>query len=225
MRKFAVVAVLGALAAMASGEILLDQIGANTSATDNQNVYASQEFEAAYATYNIAVIDDFVVPAGGRQLTNVEAVIGWWNASVFNPAAITGWRVEVYSSAASAGGNLIGNSFHYVATPAGATYVNWGTSSLGQQNYKVSIPVNASLPAGTYYVGVMPMNPFATNGQTGIAGSTLGGGANAYQACPTGAFGSGTLWNIAVNGAYRVEAIPEPASLILLALAGLIRRR
>lgn len=230
MRKFLVVAAVASIAAVGMAEVLLDQIGPNTNATNGQGVYASQEFEAAYTQYNIAVIDDFAVPAGGRSLDRVEFVLGWWNTAAFNIGAVAGYKVQIYSSTAAAGGNLTGNVFSGTVAAGGTSYVPWGTSSLGYPNYKVTIPISTPLlNPGTYWIGVMPQNTFGTNGQTGVSGSTLGGGNNAYQANPTNAFGQGTLFliNPGTNGAYLVSAIPEPASLALVALGTLvlIRRR
>jgi len=222
MRKFCVVAIMLSLSAYGLADtVVMDQIGPNNSYTNGQYEYASQEFEAAYVAYNINVIDDITVTAA-TPISQVEAVIGFWNGGTIG--ALTGWRVEFYTSLAAAGGNLIGNAGHYQVS-GNLNPPAFGTDGGGNTTYKVTIPVSGiTLAPGTYYVGVMGQMPFSGGGQVGVMASTYGGGSNAYQANPGNGFGSGTYFSVGINAAYRVWT-PEPASLILLALAALIRRR
>lgn len=223
MRKFFVVAMMLSLSAYGLADtVVFDQIGANNSFTNGLFEYASQDFESSFDAYDINTIDNFTVTAP-TPITQVEAVIGFWNGgSVATP---TGWRVEFYNTAAAAGANLTGNAAHFQIA-GNLSPAAFGTDGLGGTTYKVTIPVTGvTLPAGSYYVGVMGVMPFTGGGQVGIMNSTLGDGGNAYQANPGGGFGSGTYFQPGgVNAAYRVWT-PEPTSLVLLALAGLIRRR
>lgn len=229
MRKLALVLMLSAIS-VASADVLLDNIG--TPANYGGNVYASQEFEAAFAGYNIATIDNFTIPAGpGYKLNTVEAIIGFWNG----PASFTNvqnYRVEIYSSVAAAATNLTGDKGHYVA----ATYTNivrpWGAGTFGEG--KITLDVNAGnivLAPGTYYIGVVPRMDFTGIGQSGVGGTNLGD-LNAWQTNPGGAFGfPGNKQQISpgTSAGYLITGtlVPEPASLALVALGALVlvRRR
>lgn len=231
MRKLLTVAVMLSLAGLATADIIFDQIGPNPNAVTGKNVFASQDFEASFNQYDIGVLDNFTVQAPGYKLTDVEAVIGFWNGTA-NFANITGYRFEVYNSTAAAAANLTGN----VATATVATYSNlvqpWGAAPNRQGKVLLNlVPANITLPAGNYYMAVIPQMTFSGIGQCGISGSTMGD-LNASQANPGGGFAFPGNWqpiSPADNAAYRLSgvAIPEPTSLALLALGSLvlIRRR
>jgi len=228
MRKLALVAMLGAVASMASAAVIFDQIGGDPSYTvgAGKNVFASQEFEAAYSAYSIGVVDNFTVSGGIGSITRADAVLGFWNGTA-TYANITGYRVEFYSSTAMAAANLVGDQGHIVVAPGSVTVTNpWGAGANGQ--VLVSIPVSGiTLGNGTHYMAVIPQMAFSGIGQCGVSGSTLGD-LNLGQANPGGGFGFAgnySVYSPADNAAYRLQAVPEPAALALLALAGLIRRR
>lgn len=212
---------------------LLDQIGPDPSFTAlpaTGNLFASQDFQAAFDAFDIITVDDFTV-AQDVFLTDVEAVLGFFNTATGSFNNVLAYRVEVYSGPAAAAADLVGDVGTAVvpAVAAGVTQP-WGV--IGTQNRGlVSLDIEAFsifLTPGTYLLGVLPIMDFTTaNGQVGVSESTIGA-LNAAQANP----GTGFPFQYqaiapANNAAYRISATPEPASLGLLALGalGLLRRR
>ncbi len=220
---YALAAALALAACGTADDYMFDHIGYNNSYTNGFNDYASQQFESAYVAYNINAIDNFTLTSQ-MSFAGIEAVFGFWNGGTLG--AIQGYRVEFYTSPQAAGANLVGNAGHYQVS-GNLNPVAWGTDGLGGTTYLVNIPLwesGITLAPGTYYVGVMAIMNFNGGGQFGITGSSLGDGNNAYQANPGNGFGSGTFFQPGFSAAYRLW-IPEPASLALLSLATLIRRR
>jgi hypothetical protein len=229
MRKLLLVLVVLSLASVASADILFDQIGPDPSAVEGKNVFASQEFEAAYAAYSIGVVDNFTVRQPYLVVTSVDAVLGFWNHTPLgNFANIQYYRFEVYSSRAAAGTNLVGDVAHAQV----ATYSNlvqpWGTGTNNQGKVTLDFTsAHITIGPGTYYMAIIPRMDLASYGQVGVSGSSIGD-LNAMQANPGGGFGMGSYWTISPpdNAAYRLNGIPpEPASLLLLGLPGLLIRR
>ncbi len=223
MRKLVIVAMMLSLSAYGLADtIVMDQIGANNSYTNGLFEYASQQFESAYQAYNINAIDNFTV-GSTWPLTYLSAVFGFWNGGSL--AALQGYRVEVYTSPQAAGTNLTGNAGHYQVSGNLSPAV-WGSDGNGGTTYKVNIPISGiTLAPGTYYLGVMGIMNFSGGGQFGIMNTTLGDGANAYQANPGNGFGSGTFFQPGFSAAYAIWT-PEPTALALLfSLAALIRQR
>lgn len=221
--RIASVLALALVAGANADVVVFDQIGAGTAATDGKPGYASQDFEASFDAFDIVAIDDFTTTGG--TVSRVEGVMGFFNSVTNNYANVTNWRVEFYTSTAAAGANLVGNAGHQVVAPAGVTITTGYTSSLGNSAL-VSIPVNIALPAGTYWVGIIPVMNFGTGGdpgQIGVSGSTLGDVA-AAQANPGAGFGF-TTQATQDNFAYRVSMVPAPGSLALLGLGGLAAAR
>jgi len=223
------VAMMLSLAAVASADVIFDQIGPNANAVNGKNVFASQEFEAAYSAYDIAVVDNFTVTGGPYFLTSAEAVVGFWNHT---PLATwnncTAFRVEIYSSVAAATANLVGDVAHFDVAAGVTAVAPWGTGVNNQAKVNIPLSGGPALAPGTYYMAVMPKLVFGTWGQSGISGSSLGD-LNAGQSNPGTGFPF--QWqpiSPAENAAYRLNGvIPEPTSLALLALGSLvlIRRR
>ena len=171
-----------------------DQIGASDGSSLDGNITASQIFEAANTAYDVATIDDFTFDAQ-TTVTSIETVISGWNGYV-GLDGVTNFTINVYSSPEAAGADLVGDV--YSIDIVEATLLEWsGDGDL------VSFEINLVLPAGTYYFAVVPWNEFGTNGQTGIAGSTLGDGLF-YQANPNGGFGFGAWQESAGNAGYRL---------------------
>ena len=209
-------------------DLFLDQIGAaDGSDVAGQNTYASQYFESAYAVYHVAAMDDFVMPYDG-YVTSVEAVISGWGVYA-GLNGIVDYSILFFDTPqnAGAGPTLLQAS---VAAVLDVQYDGVQLSFTGTANQDLlQFNTNVELSAGTYWVALMPENPFGTNGQTGIMGSVLGD-LNAYQANPAGGFGFPNGYQMIdppMNLAYRLYGteIPAPGALALLGLAGLARRR
>ena len=146
---------------LASGQsFVIDQIGRDDGSTlIGPGSPANQYFEPAYSQYDIAALDDFTI-GGGLTITSVEAVIGGFNGYV-DTDSITGYQVNIYSSPAAAGMNLVGDVFSQDFDTPTSSFVypvmfGSGTSTNSQ------FDVNMELAAGTYWVSVIPTNVFGT---------------------------------------------------------------
>ncbi len=205
--------------------VLMDQMG-----TTNQT-YASQQFEAAYEAYDINAIDDFTT-TGAMTVTKVTATMdGWNNFSEASWQHLGGFRVEIYTSVNAGAANLVGDAGSQTVALADATIT---TLQAGATASTVELPVSIALSqAGTYWIGVMGILDYGTDGQIGVCdnlGSATPGGLNAYQVNPGQALLAGSqLIGGGTNLQYKVEAeaVPEPATLSVLGLGALalIRRR
>ncbi len=229
MRKCIVPAAAGlALATtgmVSGGTVLWDQIGAaNGANVVGMTVPACQYFEAAYSQYDIGEIDDFALNQG-YTITSVEAIIGGFSG-YDGIGAIQGYQVNIYSSIDAASNSLAGDfvSLNF-AGPASSTPIAnpQGLADVVQFN------TNFFLPAGTWYLSVIPTNNFGVNGQTGILDTDLGDFLM-WQSNPGGGFGiPGSPPNTQTeptNGGYRIEGfIPGPGGLAIIAVAGLIGAR
>jgi hypothetical protein len=234
-RPLASLAVALVAAAGASAQVVMDQIGPDPTATTGLATYASQQFEPANTNFNIAALDDFNLAAAGT-VQRVEAVLGFFNGGSL--PAITGYRVEFYSSVAAAAANLTGDQGSVTLAPGAVTVTpNFGVNIGQTPNILVSIPVaGVNLTAGTHWVSVIPIMNFTGGGQVGVSRSMLGASLNAHQANPGGGFAfPGNFSQIdgdaatpgvqGINLAYRVTMVPAPGSLALLGLGGLVATR
>jgi hypothetical protein len=205
-----------AVAVPAQADVLFDQISADY--TDAASyVWDSTQFDSANSAYDIALLDDFTIGAN-YNLTSIDAAVSGFDG--FNSmAGITGYRVEIYSSTAAAANSLTGDVASVTlgandVTTTSPFSMTWSPSGL------VHIPVDISLAAGSYYLAVMAINDFTTNGEAGILMDTTKSG-NAIQANPNGGFGmNGNLHatNPAAQASYRINGdlaaspAPEPAT-------------
>ena len=230
--RFAALIVLGTTAVASQAVVVMDQIGSDpTNLTGD--VFISQRFETGTSAtpFSAAALDDFSVTASQLSLTQVQAfVIGFPGASSFQGFNnIQNWEVDIYNSVAAGASNLTGNVASQVVAPGGVT-LNTGYASSIQNSALLTIPVSITLPsAGTYWVSVIGRMD-SQFGQIGVGSSTSGtpGGNNGFIVNPGGGFGlTNNQQNEQVNFAYRVTAVPEPASMAALALgaAALLRRR
>lgn len=174
------ICIFGLAAAASAGVPLMDHIGANDgSSIDAANVTGAQYFEAAYSIYSIATLDDFD-NAAGTPAGLVQGIVTGWNGYT-TIDAVSGVQVNFYMNVADAAANLVGyaSSDHTLA-------VNPDWAGVGTD--MVDCNGSWALNAGVNYVAVIPVNEFATNGQTGLATSFLGD-LVFWQANPGGGFG------------------------------------
>ena len=207
--------------ATAGADIIFDNIGAMDGSNMVGNMGASQYFEANFAQYDIATIDDFSFDGG--TLDSVSFVLGGWNGYA-GSEGVTGYQVNVYSLVENAGVSLIGDvlSMDFATATESLLWSNPG----GGEHMTIDLG-GVALGAGDYYISVIAYNEYGLNGQTGMLTSNLGGD-NGYQANPGGGFGFGGYTFTGANYAYALDgsAIPGPAAFCLLGIAGVtIRRR
>ncbi len=207
--------------------IVMDQLGPDRAAQNNGTANASQDFEAANNAFDVAVIDDFTL-TGAFQLDTIEAVFQGYGtaftAAKFTDGSITGYRVEVYSSAAAALANLTGDVASVLIPSASATMsVPWVAAQplSGGVTLTVSSIPALNLAAGTYWIGVIPVMNFTGNGQIGAKPSSFAGipgNSNSRQVNPGGGFAiPGNVNVLNTNIALRINgtsAASIPPSLI-----------
>jgi hypothetical protein len=183
--------------------------------------YASQIFEPANASFNIAAIDDFTV-SSASVLGSVDFSMIYYNGT----GPVTSWRVAIYSSpAAAVAGNLVGDVANITGLPGGQVASPFPTF------VHLNVPAT-NLAAGNYWIGIIGVMDFGVGGQVGIAGRSVVTGNGARQINPGGGFGQGPDFPILNGGQpvdllFRLNAVPAPGSLALLGLGGLaaFRRR
>ena len=117
------------------------------------NATNSQQFEAAFSTFDDFTADDFVVPAG--ETWNVESIDA--DGIPFNCSGSCipdNFNVFFYTDSAGLPGTQV-----YSAT--GQPFAQVGST------YSITLTVPASLTAGTYWVSVQAREDFTGNGQWG----------------------------------------------------------
>lgn len=239
-RLLAVSAVI-AVGSLANADVLINQLDF---AFGTQLIAgASQDFEPAEDPLDVIAVDDFTVTAAQTLIFNVEVMLNGWggfNASKYTDGSIQGYRVEFYTSLAAAATSMTGN--------AGSAFVSTGAATVNLQGWGVPLasaahvvlPVNVLLPGpGTYWFGVAAIMDFSPHGQVGVQSTSLVLG-NQNGDLVNAAAGWGFPGNIFggvpdINGnpvpldlEYKIEGVPEPASMIALGLgvtALLARRR
>ncbi len=211
-----------AVTGLASADVIMDQIGTMDGAnTAGGTIHATQEF-IDYGAYSIVAMDDFSI-SEDMYLTSASMVLGGWNGYPGDPSNVTGYTVNIYSSVAAAAGNLVGDVYSMYFTNDG-----WDANWTGGGHLVTLDLGGGPLAAGDYWLGITPLNHFAGGfGQTGVYTSDIGDGSG-HQANPGGGFGMPNNWQASgENYAYSLEgsAIPAPAALALLGLAGFAGRR
>jgi len=205
-----------ALALVASGAtlkatIVMDQIGPGFTNQDGLGGPGCQDFEAVNNAFDVAALDDFVLTSAFQLNTIEVCVTGYGGFTSY--ANVQSWRVEVYSTPANAAANLTGN-IASVSVPT--TSVNltqpWQTGNAisAKADLDVSSFPALNLPAGTYWIAVIPVLNFGGGGgqmatlNSNFAGNP--GNGNSRQANPGGGFGlPGNLGLTNTNLAIRID--------------------
>jgi hypothetical protein len=177
----------------------MDHIGANDgSDLIAGNLSANQIFEAANEIYSTVCIDDFDNSAGSSA-SSVSLIVGGWNGYV-GIDGIQGLSANFYDSPEAAGASLVGYAnADVMGAPTGDP--DWS----GADTALLTVEGNFAVNAGTAWVGLIPINEYGVNGQTGAGQSSLGD-AIAYQCNPGGGFGFGPFQATGVSIALRVTS-------------------
>ena len=205
------------------GFTVMDQIGPN-----GAYVYGGNESQILGGTstqFNNAFMDDFTV-AGPTTLTEVDAAVLGYNGFT-SYSNVQYFQVSIYSSRSAAeaiGTNLLGDVYNDSAT-SGHYSLNTGFATAANSAL-VSIPIDATLGAGTYYISVIAALDFSGGGQLAVYSSNYGGtpgGSNSFRINPSNGYNNGRDLSIDTNAAYRIlgtNAVPEPSSLLLCGAGG-----
>lgn len=154
--------------------VLYDQM--DNPATDN---VTSQDFEAAFDSFDSQAADDFVVPAAGWSVTGID-VAGVYTGT--GPAA--SFHVYFYADAAGLPGALVASR---LAQPF--------TGSAGNASITLTSPV--ILGGGTYWLSVQAREDFSPNGQWFWGNRAVTANTAAAWQNPGGGFGSPcTTWGV-----------------------------
>jgi len=204
---FAVMTCAGA----SHASVVMDQIGPVFGGQDGQTANSCQDFEAVNNAFDVAVIDDFVLPVA-FQLTQIEACFNGFGGFT-SYGNVQSWRVEIYSSPASALTSLTGNVASVLVPLTNVTDLTQPWAAGAALSAKVTLDVSSfpalNLAAGTYWIAVIPVLNFGGGGgqigllQSGFAGNP--GNINSRQVNPLGGFGfPGNQIALNVNMAIRI---------------------
>ena len=105
-------------ATIASGDVILDQIGPDDGSMVGTAITGCQDFEAAYDIYDIATLDNFT--GAGETINMVEMCLNGWNGFV-DPSSVHGYTANLYSDPAAAALDLMGDIGSSYSDAADAT--------------------------------------------------------------------------------------------------------
>lgn len=218
----------GPPAAPAGDEVIFDNIGPNGSflfGPGGAFGFANMEFLSTYCP--AVTVDDFELTQP-MNLTSVETMVGSFPGQpVGNFQNIIGYRVEIYSSPQAALQDIDGDVASvffdepHFGTVGGAPFTFFG----GNPVHHVGFNLDIDLPTGTYWVDVIPVNVWQTNGITVSFGSLEGEYAEPLQvhvgcgeiaSLPAAGVGFKLLGQPAVTGDLDGDGVVGPGDLATL---------
>ncbi|MDG1838158.1 MAG: hypothetical protein P8I91_05085 [Phycisphaerales bacterium] len=202
-------AILG-IAAVASGDVLLDQIGPMDGSALAGNTYGSMHFlPDSPKTDDLGAVDNFTLDQA-NVLDSVEFVLdGWYYFD--DPNDIVQYEINIYSGIQAVAENLIGDLYTSISEPV---FIDSWTGP----GYLLRLAIDVELEPGEYFLSVIMSNPYPDNGWVGVATSELGDD-SAWAVSPNGDYVFSPFLATSDNLAYRVTGranVPAPASITLL---------
>ncbi|HIN84828.1 MAG TPA: hypothetical protein EYM90_08015, partial [Phycisphaerales bacterium] len=199
---------------------LIAQFGDQSGSDMNGNATISQDFEESNDAFDVAAVDNFTVTTS-CYIFDIFVGLRTFNGCDVN--SIIGYDINIHSTLDSAQTSMTGNFASVYVDAAGAyhqllsngDYFLYFHESLGAP--LDSIPI---LIPGEYWLSVVPVNNFSSNGQTAITNSTIGA-ADAFAINPNEGFDAGPIWNLSSALSYTIGAtvaavlrVPEDFSTI-----------
>ena len=208
---------------------VMDHIGPGTAALTTADQFGAAQIFGDVPDFASMLIDDFFAPG---SVTGVA--FAFETSDAFDVSTISGWRVSIWDSvaAASASGNSLDAGTRFTAVLSGSIAALPSASpSAGSSAYTVSFEnLGADVGIGARYIGVAAVLDFGTGDQVfalqNPSAPLVGAGTSgdAVGVNPAAALGD-AAYPTQHNAAYRVDAVPEPASLTVFGLALLALRR
>ena len=214
--------------AVASEQVIFDYIGPNGSfvfGPAGAFGFTNMEFLSQYCP--AITLEDFELTQP-MNLTSVESMVGSFpGMPVGDFENIIGYRVEVYSSPQAAVQNIDGDIASvffdepHFGTVGGPPFTFFG----GNPVHHVGFNLDINLPVGTYWLGVIPVNVWQSNGVTVSFGSLVGEaagplqvhvGCNQIDGLPAPGVGFKLLGQLAVTGDLDGDGLVGPTDLAVL---------
>jgi hypothetical protein len=206
---------------------------------DTMPVFNSIQIIPSAPQLNSTVVEDFF---SNGTVTDVGVMFE--SQPGFDPNAIVGWRVSVWSSVGNAAASGTSLSLNTVATTfvpnSLVTYTLQPSIPVPGPAYSAEMSVNLATGPGQFWIGMAAELDFQSSGvnyfvyilrHTGQFGGphVLGAGTSgdAWGVNPANGYINGPLYWVRENAAYGVNSVPEPGltAAVGLGLAALARRR
>ncbi|MFH1748869.1 MAG: hypothetical protein ABIG44_17695 [Planctomycetota bacterium] len=187
---------------------------------------AASQFDTVYDLEPI-LADDFMLTAPNTIVTDVHWIGGYWNGD----ALPFDWEITFYADAAPFGAGPAAIIYQELFANANTneTWIEDTANGSHFYSYDVTLAAPLDLVAGTtYWMSAQGIGDFPP--QSGFAYHTdpiTGSEAyfkSVYFGVPDWVPGN-TVFGQQIDACFQLTGIPEPASLVLLTLAGLLIRR